>query len=190
LVNKTIQLATGVAMHDYGCMLRAYRRHVVEAMLGCREQSTFIPVLANSFARRTTEVEVRHEQRAVGASKYGFWKLVNLQFDLLTSITTFPLRVLSVVGAVISAAAIGFGLFILAMRLLYGSGWAAEGVFTLFAVLFFFVGAQFIGLGLLGEYIGRIHYNARGRPRYFVQHIVGKSVVRDHSVEFHHQVTK
>ena len=188
-VNKTVQLATGVAMHDYGCMLRAYRRHVVEAMLACREQSTFIPVLANSFARRTTEVEVRHQQRAAGASKYGLWKLVNLQFDLLTSITTFPLRVLSLVGALISAAGVGFGLLILVMRFLYGSGWAAGGVFTLFAILFFFVGAQFVGLGLLGEYIGRIHYNARGRPRYFVQHIVGKSAVRDESLGVSHQVT-
>jgi hypothetical protein len=58
LINKAVQRSTGVLMHDYGCMLRGYRRPIVEAMLQCREHSTFIPVLANSFARHTTEMEV------------------------------------------------------------------------------------------------------------------------------------
>jgi len=175
IVNKAAQRATGVAMHDYGCMLRAYRRHIVEAMLKCHERSTFIPVLANSFARTTTEIEVRHEIRFNGASKYGLWKLINLQFDLLTSMTTFPLRLLSVLGGLISAIGIGFGMFLFVMRLVHGLEWAAEGVFTLFAVLFIFIGAQFVGMGLLGEYIGRIYHDVRARPRYFVQRVIGRS---------------
>src|SRR6185295_19403985 len=85
LVNRSVQSATGVAMHDYGCMLRAYRRHIVQAMLQCHEHSTFIPVLANSFAQRTAEVDVRHEPRVDGKSRYDIWKLIRLQFDLLTS---------------------------------------------------------------------------------------------------------
>jgi undecaprenyl-phosphate 4-deoxy-4-formamido-L-arabinose transferase len=161
-------------MHDYGCMLRAYRRGIVNAVLACPERSTFIPVLANTFARRTAEIEVEHDTRANGKSKYGLWKLINLQFDLLTSMTTFPLRLLSVVGGAISALGLAFGLFLFLMRLLYGSAWAAEGVFTLFAVLFMFIGAQFIGLGLLGEYIGRIYQDVRARPRYFIDKIVGR----------------
>lgn len=175
LINRVVQRSTGVLMHDYGCMLRAYRRSIVDAMLGCHERSTFIPVLANSFARRTTEMEVHHEPRSTGVSKYGLWKLINLQFDLLTSMTTFPLRLLSVLGALISALGIGFGLFLLLMRLVLGSAWAAEGVFTLFAVLFVFVGAQFVGMGLLGEYIGRIYQDVRARPQYFVLKVVGGS---------------
>jgi len=174
VINKTVQKSTGVMMHDYGCMLRAYRRPVVEAMLMCHEHSTFIPVLANSFARNTTEIDVHHEVRSKGNSKYGLWKLINLQFDLLTSMTTFPLRLLSVLGAIISAVGIGFGLFLFIMRLIYGPQWAAEGVFTLFAILFIFIGAQFIGMGLLGEYIGRIYNDVRARPRYFVQRVVGR----------------
>lgn len=174
LVNKAAQKATGVMMHDYGCMLRAYQRCVVDAMLQCHERSTFIPILANSFARRTTEIEVRHAARNNGDSKYSLWRLINLQFDLLTSMTTFPLRVLSVVGAVISTAGIGFGVLLLIMRLIHGPGWAAEGVFTLFAILFIFVGAQFVGMGLLGEYIGRIYNDVRARPRYFVHKVVGR----------------
>ena len=175
LINKAVQKSTGVLMHDYGCMLRAYRRPIVEAMLQCHEHSTFIPVLANSFARHTTEVEVHHARRSGGNSKYSMWKLIKLQFDLLTSMTTFPLRALSALGGIMSAMGVGFGLFLMIMRVAYGSKWAAEGIFTLFAVLFIFIGAQFIAMGLLGEYIGRIYHDVRGRPRYFVQHIVGRS---------------
>jgi undecaprenyl-phosphate 4-deoxy-4-formamido-L-arabinose transferase len=174
IVNKAAQKATGVVMHDYGCMLRAYRKSIVKAMLQCEERSTFIPILANSFASSTTEIEVQHAVRSDGDSKYSVWRLINLQFDLLTSMTTFPLRLLSILGGVISVAGIGFGIFLLVMRFLYGAEWAAQGVFTLFAVLFVFVGAQFTGMGLLGEYIGRIYHDVRARPRYFVQEVVGR----------------
>jgi undecaprenyl-phosphate 4-deoxy-4-formamido-L-arabinose transferase len=174
VVNKVAQKATGVVMHDYGCMLRAYRRPIVNAMLQCHERSTFIPILANSFARHATEVEVSHAARSDGDSKYSLWGLINLQFDLLTSTTTFPLRVLSVVGTMISLTGVGFGVFLLIMRIIYGPDWAAEGIFTLFAILFVFIGAQFIGMGLLGEYIGRIYHDVRARPRYFVHRIVGR----------------
>jgi len=175
IVNRVVQKATGVLMHDYGCMLRAYRRHIVHAMLQCHERSTFIPILANSFARKTTEIEVRHSDRVVGGSKYSLWKLISLQFDLLTGITTFPLRLLSMLGVLISAAGVGFGVFLLVMRLIYGSDWAVQGVFTLFAILFIFIGAQFIALGLLGEYLGRMYYDVRARPRFFVNKVTGRS---------------
>jgi len=174
VTNKTVQKATGVMMHDYGCMLRAFKRHIVDAMLMCHERSTFIPVLANSFARKTTEIEVSHNKRAAGTSKYSVWKLISLQFDLLTSMTTVPLRLLSVLGVIVSTAGFAFGLFLLIMRVIYGAEWAAEGVFTLFALLFIFMGAQFVVMGLLGEYIGRIYHDVRARPRYFVRQTVGR----------------
>ncbi|HDO31000.1 MAG TPA: undecaprenyl-phosphate 4-deoxy-4-formamido-L-arabinose transferase, partial [Desulfobacteraceae bacterium] len=81
-------------------------------------------------------------------------------------------RLLSIIGTIIAAGGMTFGTFLLIMRFVRGSVWAANGVFTLFAVLFIFIGAQFIGLGLLGEYIGRIYWDVRGRPRYFVQQII------------------
>jgi undecaprenyl-phosphate 4-deoxy-4-formamido-L-arabinose transferase len=174
LVNKGVQQATGVMMHDYGCMLRAYRRPIVDAMLQCHERSTFIPVLANSFANTTAEVEVEHAERSQDSSKYNLWKLINLQFDLLTSMTTFPLRLLSIVGGMISMAGFAFSLFLILARLVFGAAWAVEGVFTIFAVLFVFVGAQLLALGLMGEYIGRIYSDVRARPRYFVKSRVGR----------------
>jgi undecaprenyl-phosphate 4-deoxy-4-formamido-L-arabinose transferase len=174
IINKIVQKTTGVMMHDYGCMLRAYHKNIVKAMVSSRGHSTFIPVLANSFARITTEIEVPHQERTGGESKYTLWKLINLQFDLLTSMTTFPLRALSVIGVILSGFGFGLGIFILIMRLLYGPAWAVGGVFTLFALLFFFIGMQFLGMGLLGEYIGRIYYDVRGRPRYVISDVKGK----------------
>jgi len=175
IVNRTIQKSTGVLMHDYGCMLRAYRRGIVKAMLQCHERSTFIPVLANSFARRTVEIEVSHSDRLEGESKYSVWKLINLQFDLLTSMTTFPLRLLSITGVIVASSGFALGMFLFVARVVAGSAWAAEGVFSLFAILFIFVGLQFVGMGLMGEYIGRIYADVRARPRSFVEKTVGKS---------------
>ena len=141
------------------------------------ERSTFIPVLANSFARRTAEIEVRHAERHAGQSKYGLWKLINLQFDLLTSITTLPLRLLSLAGVMISMMGVGLGVLILILRFMWGPEWAEKGVFTLFAILFIFVGGQFVAMGLLGEYIGRTYTDVRGRPRYFIETVAGKSAL-------------
>ncbi len=175
VINKAAQKATGVNMKDYGCMLRAYRRNIVEAMLACRENSTFIPVLGNSFARYTCEIGVRHNERAAGDSKYSVWKLINLQFNLLTCMTTFPLRVLSVIGIFISSLGVLLGIYILVMRyFVMGEDWAQQGVFTLFAILFFISGFQITALGVVGEYIGRIYDDVRARPRYFIEEIFGR----------------
>ncbi len=179
IINQVTAKATGVRMNDYGCMLRAYSRPVINAILQCPERSTFIPVLANTFANRTVEIDVEHAERPAGDSKYGIMKLINLQFDLLTSMTTFPLRLLSFIGAIISCVGIGFGLLLLIIRIFQGPEWAAQGVFTLFAILFIFIGAQFVAMGLIGEYIGRIYTEARARPRYFVRTRVGGSALSE-----------
>ncbi|BEE00251.1 undecaprenyl-phosphate 4-deoxy-4-formamido-L-arabinose transferase [Aeromonas dhakensis] len=172
LINKSVQKATGVHMSDYGCMLRAYRRHIIDAMLCCQERSTFIPILANSFARRTIELEVGHAERAHGESKYGLMHLINLMYDLVTCMTTTPLRLLSIVGSVVAGIGFVFSILLILMRLVMGADWAADGVFTLFAILFTFVGVQLLGMGLLGEYIGRMYTDVRARPRYFIHRIV------------------
>ncbi|MFZ5959027.1 undecaprenyl-phosphate 4-deoxy-4-formamido-L-arabinose transferase [Pseudomonas knackmussii] len=172
LINMAVQRSTGVAMSDYGCMLRAYRRGIVEAMLACRERSTFIPILANSFARHTTEIMVGHAEREHGESKYDFLRLINLMFDLVTCMTTTPLRLLSLVGGGMALAGFAFGLLLLMLRVLFGAAWAGDGVFVLFAVLFMFTGVQLVGMGLLGEYLGRVYNDVRARPRFFVERVL------------------
>ena len=170
VVNMITRRTTGVKLHDYGCMLRGYSREVVDAMLLCKERHSFIPALANSFAKRITEVPVAHAERAAGDSKYGFWKLINLQFDLLTSFSLLPLQMLSILGVATSFLGVAFGIGLFIYRKLYPAD-SPDYTFTLFAILFVFVGAQFLAFGLLGEYIGRIYVEVRDRPRYMVKKV-------------------
>jgi undecaprenyl-phosphate 4-deoxy-4-formamido-L-arabinose transferase len=169
-VCSILRRTTGVDLHDYGCHLRAYSREVVDAMLQCKERSSFIPALANGFARRATELPIPSAGTAPTGSRHGLWELLNLQFDLLTSFSLLPIQVVSVLGVLVSALGTGFGTFLLVYRVLYPER-AVQGVFTLFAILFVFVGAQFLAFGLLGEYIGRIYVEVRNRPRYMVRKV-------------------
>ena len=170
-VNAMARKITGVKLNDWGCMLRAYRREVVEHMVNSRERSTFIPALATTFAKRIAEIEVGHNERFAGESKYSLLKLVSLQFDLLTSFSEFPLKLMLYLGFFMAFFGMGFGAFLAVARLYFGAHWAAQGVFTLFAVLFFFMGAQFLAFGLMGEYVGRIYREVKSRPSYTVRRI-------------------
>lgn len=179
LINKAVQKATGVMMHDYGCMLRAYHRTVVDAMLQCHERSTFIPILANMFAHKTAEIEVSHARRENDRSKYSFFKLINLQFDLLTTMTTFPLRFISLLGGGLAVLGFVLSALMLFFRFMYGPEWAAQGVLTAFSILFIFIGVQLLAMGMLGEYIGRIYNDVRARPRYFVREVLARESSRE-----------
>jgi len=137
IVNAMTRRITGIRMSDWGCMLRGYRREVVDRMVESQEYSTFIPALATLFAKRMTEIPVGHAQRHAGVSNYNMWKLLNLQFDLLTSFSEFPLRVLLYMGTGMAFLGVAFGVLLVVMRIFYGAAWAANGIFTLFAVLFF-----------------------------------------------------
>lgn len=169
-VNRVISATVGVRMHDYGCMLRAYRRDVVAQILRCQEISSFIPALANSFAASVAEVPVKHEARRHGKSHYGVLRLLRLNFDLLTGFSLLPIQAVSLAGIGIAVLGVGFGLFLGIRRLLVGP--EVEGVFTLFAILFFFVGLQILALGLIGEYVARIYQEVRRRPRYVIAELL------------------
>lgn len=171
IVNMVARKITGVNMSDWGCMLRAYRRPVVERMIACHEHATFIPALATHFGKRVTEIEVAHEERYGGKSSYPLRKLINLQFDLVASFSELPIKMIMYGGVLLATLGVCFGLFLAVARVVYGALWAAEGVFTLFAVLFVFVGLQFFALGLIGEYIGRIYREVRKRPEYVIERV-------------------
>ncbi len=169
VVNWVTARATGVQLSDYGCMLRAYRRDVVRALCASQEISTFIPVLADMFAGRVTEIPVAHAERARGESKYSLWKLVRLQFDLMTSFSNWPLRLSMAIGVGMALLAMLAAMILIGGRLLHGPEWAVSGIFTLFAAVFFFLGVELFAIGLLGEYVGRIYAEVRRRPRYVVR---------------------
>ena len=168
---------THIRLTDQGCMLRAYDRHVIEAILQSGEANTFIPALAYTCARNPAEVEVAHEVRAGGASKYSLWKLIRLNFDLMTGFTITPLRLFSLLGMTLSAFAAALVGYLVYRRLWLGP--EAEGVFTLFAIMFLLIGIVLFGIGLLGEYVGRIYEQVRARPRYVVHEVLQSPLAQD-----------
>lgn len=169
LNNKIRYLITGIKMEDQGCMLRAYRRRVIDLMVASYERSAFIPALAYTLSSNPTEIEVEHSSRAAGESKYNLYKLLRLNFDLMTGYSLVPLQAFTLVGIFVSLASFIFVVYMLLRRIFIGP--EAEGLFTLFAILYFLVGILLMGLGIMGEYIGRIHQNMRGKPRFVIHEI-------------------
>lgn len=170
-MNRLRERITRIRMTDQGCMLRAYSRDIIDAINACREVNTFIPALAYTFAQRPTEIEVGHEDRAAGESKYSLYKLIRLNFDLVTGFSLVPLQMFSLFGIVISLLSVLFVVFLAIRRLVVGP--EAEGLFTLFGIAFFLIGIALFGIGLLGEYVGRIYQQVRQRPRYLIQAVLG-----------------
>jgi undecaprenyl-phosphate 4-deoxy-4-formamido-L-arabinose transferase len=166
-MNRLRERITRVQMTDQGCMLRAYDREIVEAVLASDEAHTFIPALAYLYAANPTEILVEHEERAAGESKYPLYKLIHLNFDLMTGFSLVPLQVFSLIGIAISLVSFAFVIFLAVRRLVVGP--EAEGVFTLFGILFFLAGVILFGIGLLGEYVGRVYEQSRGRPKYIIR---------------------
>ncbi len=169
-MNALREKITRIKMTDQGCMLRAYSRGIVDAINSCREINSFIPALAYTFAQRPTEIEVAHEERAVGESKYSLYSLIRLNFDLMTGFSVVPLQWFSLAGILIASASLLFTVYLGVRRLMLGP--ESEGLFTLFGIAFFLIGVTLFGIGLLGEYIGRIYQQVRARPRYLVQAIL------------------
>jgi undecaprenyl-phosphate 4-deoxy-4-formamido-L-arabinose transferase len=170
-VNITTNKMTGMKMSDYGCMLRAYHRNVIDNINRCRESTTFIPALAQTFASNPTEIRVAHSERAEGESKYSLYRLIRLNFDLMTGFSVVPLQLFALFGVVTAILSLTFALFLLVRRFIVGA--EVEGVFTLFAILFFFLGIVIFGIGLVGEYVGRIYQEVRRRPRYVIRSLYG-----------------
>ena len=171
IVNITTNKMTGMKMNDYGCMLRAYHRNIIENINRCGESTTFIPALAQTFASNPTEIEVAHAERAAGESKYSLYKLIRLNFDLMTGFSVVPLQLFALFGMITSVLSLAFALFLLVRRFIVGA--EVEGVFTLFAFLFFFVGIIIMGIGIVGEYVGRIYQEVRKRPRFVIRKTYG-----------------
>jgi undecaprenyl-phosphate 4-deoxy-4-formamido-L-arabinose transferase len=172
-MNRLRERITHIKMTDQGNMLRAYSRNIIDLINQCREVNTFIPALAYTFARNPTEVVVEHEERAAGESKYSLYSLIRLNFDLVTGFSLMPLQFFSLIGMALSIGSAALFLVMLVRRFVIGA--EVEGVFTLFAINFFLMGVILFGIGLVGEYVGRVYMQVRGRPRYVVQTVLQQS---------------
>lgn len=170
MMNRLRERITNIKITDQGNMLRAYGRNVIDLINQCAEVNTFVPALAYTFARKPTEITVEHEERTAGESKYSLYSLIRLNFDLVTGFSLVPLQIFSMLGMMLSVGSGVLVLLLLVRRFLLGA--EAEGLFTLFAIAFFFMGVILFGIGLLGEYVGRIFQQVRARPRYVVQAIL------------------
>jgi len=171
-VNWFREITTDIIMRDQGCMLRAYSRQIVDQIIKSEERSTFIPALAYKFALNPTEIEVRHDARAAGTSKYNLYRLIRLNFDLITGFSLIPLQIFTLFGMIVSALSGLLVGYLILRRLILGP--EAEGLFTLFGILFFLVSVVITGIGIIGEYLGRIFQTLSQRPRFVVRQVIEK----------------
>ncbi|MDQ6621067.1 MAG: glycosyltransferase [Pseudomonadota bacterium] len=181
-MNRLRERTTRIRMTDQGCMLRAYSRDIVDAVAASREISTFIPALAYTFASRPIEVEVGHEERVAGDSKYSLYKLIRLNFDLITGFSLVPLQMFSMFGMAVSAVALLMYVIVMMYRLFF-TEW--EGMLNVLwdrdILAFFLIGMVLFGLGLVGEYVGRIYQQVRDRPRYTIRAVLERGETQDSS---------
>jgi undecaprenyl-phosphate 4-deoxy-4-formamido-L-arabinose transferase len=169
-INRIREWITPVRITDQGCMMRGYARSVVTALNQTREVNTFIPALASLYAMNPVEVPIAHEERFAGRSKYSMYSLIRLNFDLITGFSVVPLQLFSMAGMLVALLSALLFVVLIVRRILFGS--EAEGLFTLFSVVFLFIGLALFGIGLLGEYVGRIYAQVRERPRYIVEAVL------------------
>jgi len=176
-MNGVRERITRIRMTDQGCMLRAYDRAIVDAINSCSEVNTFVPALAFTFAQRPVEIEVAHEERAAGESKYSLYSLIRLNFDLVTGFSVLPLQLFSMFGMLVSVGALltYFGVIVYRVFFMEWRG-ALFALWDRDILAFFLIGILLFGVGLLGEYVGRIYQQVRHRPRYLVQAILEEKI--------------
>src|SRR3989440_623489 len=174
-MNRMRERITRIRMTDQGCMLRAYDRPIVEAIRASREVSTYIPALAYSFAHNPAEVEVEHDERQAGESKYSLYKLIRLNFDIVTGFSVVPLQLFSLFGIFVSVVSLAAYVVVIAHRIVAGQGDGLWVIWDRDILQFLLTGIVLFGLGLIGEYVGRIYQQVRERPRYLIQAILEKA---------------
>jgi undecaprenyl-phosphate 4-deoxy-4-formamido-L-arabinose transferase len=136
--------------------------------------STYIPALAYAYSHNPTEIEVEHEERAAGESKYSLYKLIRLNFDLVTGFSVVPLQLFSFFGILVAVISLATYLVVIVERIITGQGDGLWVIWDRDILQFFLTGVVLFGLGLIGEYVGRIYQQVRDRPRYLIQAILEK----------------
>jgi len=176
MMNRIRERITRVKMTDQGCMLRAYSRRIIDLINQTREVRTYIPALAYTFAINPTEVVVAHAERAAGESKYSFYQLLRLNFDLMTGFSLVPLQMFSLIGMVVSVGSVVTYVCLMIYRMATLPFWdAMRALLDRDILQFFLTGLVLFGLGLVGEYVGRIYLQVRDRPRYVIDRVIQRA---------------
>lgn len=174
LINWIIASTTGVKLHDYGCMLRVYRRHVVQLLNQCGESRRFITALTSWLGVNIAEVPVRHEPASLRGSRYNYRRLIRMTLDLVTGYSLVPIQLVTALGLAMASIGIAAGLFLLGWRIVFGVN--PTGLSSFVALLLVLFGIQLAGMGIIGEYIGRVYIEVQGRPYYLIRTVLDRDV--------------
>jgi glycosyltransferase involved in cell wall biosynthesis len=176
LGNWLIRKTTGVQIKDMGCTLRALRRDLAEGLPLYGEMHRFIPVLAQQYGARLTQIEVRHHARTAGKTKYGLTRTFRVVLDLITvkflhSYLTRPMHVMGLAGLI----SIGLGFVALLATMLIkacGGPFMTGNPLLLFSALLVLIGVQLISMGLIGELLTRTYHESQGKTPYTVRSLL------------------
>ena len=166
IMNKIISLLIGSKLHDHGCMMRAYRRPIVEQVLKYGEKSVYIPAFASWLTSNTIEIPIKHYVRKGGKTRYSFFKLLGQAFDLITAYTLIPIQIISLVGVTLSLLGVILFGYLMYYRLFFGS---PSSLTTFIAFLVLLSGITLFSLGVISEYIARLYREVRKTPLYIIK---------------------
>jgi glycosyltransferase involved in cell wall biosynthesis len=160
---------------------RLMDRKVVEVIKTLPEYQLFMKGVLSWAGFNTVIIEYDRASRAAGNSKFNVWKLWNLALEGITSFSTVPLRLWTYVGSCISLISLAYAVYMVLDKLFFGSD--VPGYPSLITAILFLGGVQLIGIGVLGEYIGRIYLETKHRPRYVIKEMIrgGRLKPRDES---------
>lgn len=171
--NKLISVISGVALHDYGCSLKAYRHEVIKDVRLYGEMHRFVPIYATWMGAKVAEIPVTHHARQFGQSKYGLSRTFKVVLDLLTvkflsSYATKPIHVFGMIGLGSFACALAGFAWMIILKLFWHTSFI-ETPLPVLVTMFFMLGVQFIMMGLLAEIMVRTYHEAQGKLIYKVK---------------------
>lgn len=171
-----LQSAMGAETARNVSAFRAFRTHLRDAFAAYRSPTVNLDVLLTWGTTRFAAVKVRHDTRAAGESGYSLWKLINHALNMMTGFSTIPLQIASIVGFGFTL----FGMLILAYVLIryFIDGGSVPGFPFLASIIAIFSGAQMFALGIIGEYLARMHFRTMGRPTYTVSQYTFENTIR------------
>jgi hypothetical protein len=179
IANKIISRVTGVAIHDFGCTLKAYRKELLDETRLYGEMHRFIPAVASWHGARITEMEVTHHPRQAGTSKYGLGRTLKVVLDLMTvkflgAYSSKPIYVFGGLGMLCGFLALVSGIIVLIQRFAYNWSMNRNALFFV-TVLLIMATIQFVLMGLLAEILVRTYHESQDRPTYVVREVLDGS---------------
>ncbi|MCP3931667.1 MAG: glycosyltransferase family 2 protein [Bacteroidetes bacterium] len=179
IANKIISATTGVHLHDYGCTLKAFKREVTDEINLYGEMHRFIPAIASGIGISISEVKVNHRPRIHGTSKYGITRTFRVILDLITvkfllSYSNRPIHVFGFIGMISGLMGVLLMTMMVIQRQFYDMP-LGDRPLLLVAILFMFIGIQFVTIGLISELQVRTYHESQDKPTYYIKNIFSRT---------------